>query len=214
MQKFYKFIGKKEFLKLMEEKEKLIPENRRKACMDTFGKHVETFSQDWFEEFSGMDRALELFPSFAIFEIDMGFSELTTFFLASGMPQKMIAIPPSVGAFALPEDMFSGKWTATGFAFKQKAGMDHTKLTELSAVENELCSEYRIVREQARIVLYKGGTRESFWSAPEHSKKSGYRDALHRQKLLCAFLSVPVRPGGTSWLPQAKSRIVRMLASR
>ena len=161
MQKFYKFIGKKEFLKLMEEKEKLIPENRRKACMETFGKHVETFSPDWFEEFSGMDRALELFPSFAIFEIDMGFSELTTFFFAFGMQQKMIAIPPSVGAFALPEDMFSGKWTATGFAFKQKAGMDHTKLTELSAVENELRSEYRIVREQARIVLCKGERAEA-----------------------------------------------------
>lgn len=94
--------------------------------------------------------------SFGTFEIDPEFPELTTLYLASGPPRNMIAVPIPVGAFALPVDMFSGKWTAMGFAFKQKAGMDHPKSAELSAVENKLCSEYRSVREQARILLRKG----------------------------------------------------------
>lgn len=154
-------IGRQELLKLMEGKKKLVPENRRKACMESLRQHVETFAPDRFEEFSGMDRAPELFPSFSTFEIDMEFPELTTFFLASGPPRNMTAIPIPVGAFALPEDMVSGKWTATGFAFKQKAGMDHTKREEPAAVENKLCSEYRIVREQARSLLRKGKRAEA-----------------------------------------------------
>ncbi len=94
--------------------------------------------------------------SFGTFEIDPEFPELTTLFLASGPPRNMIAVPIPVGAFALPADMLSGKWTAMGFAFKQKAGMDHPKSAELAAVENKLCPEYRVVREQARILLRKG----------------------------------------------------------
>ena len=45
-------------------------------------------------------------------------------------------------------------------------------------------------------------------------KKSGFRNALHRPKILHVFFSAPVRSSSVSSSPQAKSPMPRMFASR
>ncbi len=94
--------------------------------------------------------------AFATCEIDREFPELHTLYLASGPSRNTIAIPIPLGAYALPSKMFSGEWTALAQEFKRKAGIDHDKLPEIEKIEKELCADYHVAREKARLLLREG----------------------------------------------------------
>jgi len=125
--------------------------------------------------------------SFATFEMDPEFPELATCYLASGPSRNMVVIPIPFGAGALPADMVSGSWTRRGVEFKKNAGMDHDKLPQMTALEENLCRDYRKVRleaakllragkkEQACLLLRRNLLRQFEFSMMEFAKITGVK---------------------------------------